>query len=386
MKTGNTHLGPNREIREQASAWFVDFRVGDVDARSREEFLIWLRRSPEHIQAYLEISATYASLPAPNLTGDDDVHALIERAKSAWNINVVSIDARQAHSAANERARERKRRRVTAGVIAAMFLMMPILTLTWFYMERGIYSTGIGEQRSLVLTDGSNVQLNAQSRIRIRYSNSDRRVDLLEGQALFRVATDKVHPFIVRIGDTQVRAVGTQFDVYRKRRGTVVTVVEGRVAVLSAARQRGGEHVSLTNPSEDAGHGIPPERGGKQTQPVFEATDWPRKKSEEILLAAGEQVTVTSRTVAQPVRANVAAAMAWTEHQLIFDGASLVEVAEEYNRYNTRQLIVDEQGLRDFHVSGTYSSTNADSLLHFLRVQPGIALTETEDSIRVMPK
>lgn len=371
MKTGAGHLRPNRQILEEASCWFVDFRVGDVDACAREEFRKWLQRSPEHIHAYLEIAGTYVALPSPNPAGTLDVQALIESAHTARQLNIVPIDAGRAHEVSGEIARGRKvRTRVVA--VAASVLLAPILALSaWFYMQRDSYATTVGEQRSLMLDDGSTIELNSHSRVRVRYTEGERRIDLLEGQALFGVAKNNARPFIVYIGDTQVRAVGTQFDVYRKRNGTIVTVVEGRVAVLPARLEIG--RTTAHAPTGDAINADAGTRVGLQTK-------WAQK----ILLAAGEQVTVTPTFIANPVRANVKAAMAWTEHQLIFDGTPLVEVAEEFNRYNRRLLIVDQRQLRDFHVSGTYSSTNPDSLLRFLRVQPGLKLIETEDEIRVM--
>ena len=92
----------------------------------------------------------------------------------------------------------------------------------------------MGEQRSIQFEDGSTVDLNSRSKIRVKYSKQERDVELIEGQALFHVAHDTSRPFIVAVGATRVRAVGTQFDVYKKSNGTVVTVVEGRVAVYSA--------------------------------------------------------------------------------------------------------------------------------------------------------
>jgi len=91
----------------------------------------------------------------------------------------------------------------------------------------------VGEQRSIALADGSIIDLNARSRIRVRLSKDERDVELLQGQALFHVAKDNSRPFVVRSDTTVVRAVGTEFDVYRKKNGTVITVLEGRVVVES---------------------------------------------------------------------------------------------------------------------------------------------------------
>src|SRR5580698_6002006 len=76
----------NRQIVDEASEWFVEFRVGDVDAIARERFDEWLRRSPEHIRAYIEIARTYVEMPNPHGTKPLDVEALIAYARSGENI------------------------------------------------------------------------------------------------------------------------------------------------------------------------------------------------------------------------------------------------------------------------------------------------------------
>ena len=86
MKTTATRSRVGRLILEEASEWFVDFRVGDVDAPARERFDEWLRRSPEHIRAYMEIAKTYVELPALQFAGKIDVDALIAYAHSGKNV------------------------------------------------------------------------------------------------------------------------------------------------------------------------------------------------------------------------------------------------------------------------------------------------------------
>src|SRR5205823_3975216 len=103
-------------------------------------------------------------------------------------------------------------------------------------------------------------------------------------------------------------------------------------------------------------------------------------------VSAGEQVLVTTAQVAKPRHADVAAASAWEQHRLIFDATPLSEVVETFNRHNKRPLIIEDPALRDFHVSGVYASTDPTSLVRFLKEQPGVEVTVSEDAIRIRGK
>jgi transmembrane sensor len=209
-----------------------------------------------------------------------------------------------------------------------------------------VYSTGVGEQRSLTLGDGSMVTLDTRSRIRVRFSERERDIDLLEGQALFRVAKNDRQPFVVRSDVAAVRAVGTEFDVYRQRAGVTVTVLDGRVAVTSSSEQQ--------------------------------------RADDAVLVPAGQQVAVVgSAKVTPSAVADVAAATAWTQHRLIFESTPLSAVVEEFNRYNARRLVIAAPRLASFHVSGVFSSTDPMLLVQFLRMQAEIAVRESDHEIDI---
>jgi transmembrane sensor len=351
----------NRQIRQEATHWFVDFRTGDIDAARSEAFRRWLQRSPEHIRAYLKVTQSYVGLPAPNSdAGELDIDSLIERARADTRADVIAF-ARESQSAnVTSPARPAPAHRMRHfAAAAAVVMLLCTLGIGFFSFQENLYSTGVDEQRSIVLPDGSTVELNASSQLRVRYSESERRIDLLSGQALFRVAKDEAHPFIVQTDRAHVRAVGTEFDVYRKRIGTVVTVVEGRVAVSAAE-----------SPADSA-------RAGPREM---------AQRPADVLLSAGEQLVVGPRATDAPRRADLVAATSWTARQLVFHGNSLLDVAEEFNRYSSRRLVIEQaERLADFHVTGTFSSTSADSLIRFLRAEPGIEVLESEGEIRIRP-
>jgi transmembrane sensor len=235
--------------------------------------------------------------------------------------------------------------------LAACVVLLLMLTGIVGWLYRGVtYATGIGEQRTIRLADNSVIDLNARSTIRVHFSQDARTVELIQGQALFHVAKDTHRPFVVRSDGMAVRAVGTEFDVYRKQTGMVVTVLEGRVAVTPTTHERNSSAAT------------------SQTSAI---------------LSAGEQLTVTPVAALRPHRADITVATAWTQRRLVFEETPLAEVAEEFNRYSVRQLNIDDPELARRPISGIYSSSDPSSVIGFLRAQPGLQVTETEREIRV---
>lgn len=362
MRTSSSRAKLNRQILDEAAEWFVEMEDENLTAARREAFDEWLRRSPEHVRAFLELLPVWEGAASARLNGVESAERLIAEFP-ALGAEVVflrdSLEPRDSpalrHPAElNEGGGSVRRgfRRYLA--IAASLALLLVGTLVWRQYERDMYETAIGEQRSIVLDDGSSIELNARSRVRVRFVASERRVELLEGQALFNVARDPDRPFVVISGATRVRAVGTQFDVYRKPQGTVVTVIEGRVAVTSGS----DAPASLAS-------------GSAPAYPTVE-------------LVPGQQVTISASAAPRPENADVAAVTAWTQHRLSFQKTPLAEVVEEFNRYNERQLRIEDEAIEAFLVSGTFSSTNPTSLLRFLRTQPGIEIVETDDTIRIV--
>ncbi len=173
MRTLDDTAGEESELSQEALAraadWFVDFRVGDVDATTREEFHVWLRRSPQNVQAYLEIARTYVELPAIDPSGKVDVEALIACARSA--ANVVPLPHAAALTAGLSGALEERHR--TSDIrqgwrsLRHCAFAVAVGTIGWPQLRGDKYSTDIGEQRSITLADGSTIDL---KRVRVSAS------------------------------------------------------------------------------------------------------------------------------------------------------------------------------------------------------------------------
>lgn len=347
------------QIIQEAAGWFVEFNEGDLDRPNRQAFVDWLKVSPEHIRAYLQVSAHWEEAGAISPASIPSIDALAALARESPAGNVVPIARASLPADASPRAPIRiarsSRYRWAAGIAIAAIGVGAFLALQ---QERGLYTTDIGEQRSVRLADGSTVDLNAHSKVRVRMREHERDVELLEGQALFRVAKDHARPFIVHSGDTSVLAVGTQFDVNRHRSTTTVTVIEGRVAVFPVAPPNA---IATEHP---------------QSENALES-------KREIFLAAGEQLLVSKAAVKRTPNADVVAATAWTQKQIVFNSTPLSDVVDEFNRYNPRPLVITDPGIADTKISGEFSSTNPDSLLKGLDGLNQFQIRETRDRIEI---
>lgn len=344
----------------QASEFFIEFRAGDGTPAVRARFEKWLRSSPENVQAYLEIAAGWAELPTADPEERIDIEALMAKARSAQAENVVYLSSGQVDLARRFRA-PRIRLWAFAGSVA--ILLVALAGARFWITTQGAptYNTGIGEQRTLILADGSTVTLDALTTVRVRMTRDAREVILVRGQAYFHDTDEPARPFVVQAGKNSVRAIGTEFDVDEVSDRTVVTVLAGQVAVAKSF-----PWINSIGRRE-------------LLQELARPVDGPKA----VLVTAGQQVTVLAQYIPPPSPVDVAAATAWREQRLIFDGTPLWRVAEQFNLYSKKRLVIADRSLQSVAVSGEYSASDPAALIGFLRSQPTMHVAETDDSFVV---
>jgi transmembrane sensor len=193
------------------------------------------------------------------------------------------------------------------------------------------YVSGIGERRVLHIEDGSTITMNTRSRMKVLLTRNARDIELLEGEALFSVAHDPNRPFRVHVGHTVVEAVGTEFSVYRGEHSTKVSVVEGRVKIFAYQSPAPPIPVAGREEAQVSSEGSGP-------------TDFDV-----------ERRTVTPQEIEHH--------LAWVNGQLIFENATLGETVAEFNRYNRRQLEIEDPALGQIRLGGAFSSTNVDEFI-----------------------
>ena len=338
----------NRRARAGAEAaeWWVRIESGELSREEREQFVDWLRESAVHVAEMLRMAEVHGALerfhdwvriPTDGAQADATQAATNVVALTSEPAERVPGDRAPAGQAFQSGSPATTRRRWIAGVALAATVAVLGVFLALFFSAQ-VIETGRAERRSVTLADGSVLQIDPESRLRIRLQKHQRDVSLERGRALFRVAHDRDRPFLVHAGATLVRAVGTQFGVEQAREGVVVTVAEGKVAV-----DRGD-----TN-----GSALPP-AGGSSTA--------------EVLLSAGQQVIVPRRGPAAAVRSvDTDRELAWVAGRLVFDNESVADVIEEFNRYNVVQLHVASPALAQRSVSGVFDASEPESFIGFMQ-------------------
>ena len=343
-------------VAQQAGTWFIANQSGSLEQDERAAFVAWLKVSPVHVEEYLGVALIAHDLPAAAEDPQEPLESLLELARADDSDGVVRLEA-----SLPVREPATKRMRAPHGwsfatSMAAVVLLLAGSVLWW--MRNGeflglprAYQTAHGEQIVTQLPDSSELHLNTDSSVTVRYTRSERVVEIARGQALFTVARDDHRRFRVAAGDAQIIAVGTQFDIHRRHHSTIVTVVEGSVAVLA---------------------GQPPPPG---------VTGFP---SGALRVSAGYQVRVDAGGVlAQPLPVDVQQTVAWLQQKIAFDRRPLGEVADEFNRYGSIPIEIDDAALRALPISGVFDAYDIDSFVAFLQTLDGVRVERTNARIRV---
>lgn len=303
-------------VRDDAARWFVRLQEPAVSAQEQRRFEIWLDEHPQHRNEYQILQNLWM---AADLLPAKRLHALCETPPA-----------------------RRKRRPLVRYAAAASVLAVALGLGLFSGLNRPAsytaeYSTGLGERRHVALPDGSVIDLNSRSRVQVRYEKDRRGIELTQGEAMFSVEHDSSRPFVVEAGNGKVTVTGTRFDVRRASTETRVAVEQGTVKVQGD----GDDFVNLS-----AGLGTRINAQGK---------------------------------VAAAYAVNPAELTAWRSGKLVFNNASLSEVAEEVSRYREKPLLVGNAKVGNLRLTSVFKSDDTDALLKALPSILPVAIRTLDD-------
>lgn len=316
-------------LDEAATAWLCEREEGFAPGREHA-FATWRESNPRHEAAVRRVQHMLALL--------DDLPQV--RAPLEDRIGRAEPTLPQ-----GGRALRFPRWAWATGIAAA-------LVVGWFASQTGpqsapdpvrYTSNSTGQQR-IGLSDGSLVDLNSSSEIRVAFNERERRVTLTAGEAHFDIAHDVKRPFIVAAGDVSVRAVGTAFNVKLAADSIDVLVIEGQV------------EVSRTDTVSAASQAASP------------------------LVVAGEQTRVrrddpaTTLKVEKVADDSIRTRLAWQHRMIPFVDLPLRDLLIQFNRRNTTQIVLDDPALGERRVGGMISMDRIDVFLRLLEQDGGIVI------------
>jgi transmembrane sensor len=206
------------------------------------------------------------------------------------------------------------------------------------------YDTRVGEIRQVPLSDGSLIAINTQSAVEVVMHRDRREVTLTRGEAWFKVAHDKNRPFIVSAGRIRVRAVGTAFSVHRHDDGADVLVTEGAVETWTVGEEE-----------------------------------------RRVKVEAGSKAYVAEYEPPMPVQASadIGRSLAWREGQIVLEGETLDDAVAQFNRYNTRKLVISDPDLAEEKLVGQFRATEPLTFADAVATTLGATVVEDGDTIRL---
>lgn len=286
------------DIDDVAALWAARIDARPLTSAEDEDLERWLEADPRRQGAFARARAISLHMARAQALGPDFVNTAEDR---RWRPSRRLVLAGGAGGA------------VAAGLAAAV-------TLHPFFRTQH-FQTRLGEVRVVSLGDGSVVTLNTASEIAVLFSDAERMVELIRGEALFDSVSNRLRPFIVRAGATIVRTAGASFSVAHLAEAPIdVLVRAGAVDVI-----RGGSNE------------VPPTR-----------------------LGAMQRATLTPQTavVDREAAGTIARTLAWRDGRIAFEGQTLEDAASEFARYSRIRIRFAEPSIARETITGLFVSTD----------------------------
>ncbi len=309
-----------QEIDDEAADWAVRVDGRGLDAERDPQLQAWLAGDPRRAGALLRAQAAIS---------------LLDRGRAL---------AGGAASPAVPQSVLPSRRALIAGAGGVCAASLVGGAAFWTARSQRL-DTGLGEIRRVPLADGSLVAINTKSALDVALKPRSRQIILRRGEAWFQVAKDAERPFVVSAGRVRVRAVGTAFSVRRAQAGVDVMVTEGVVETW------------------------------------IEGQSTPRQR-----LSAGAKIQLVSTAAPAVVSespSEIERSLAWRNGEIALDGERLDQAAEQFNRYNSRQIVIDDPDLARERFVGLFRTNEPESFAAAVSATIGAKVSQDDKIIRL---
>ena len=335
------------EIAAEAAVWIARLHGPDRSSQMERECLAWQARSEAHRAAF-------------------------ERCTDTWQ-DVAGVTLRDYATAAKSGAEAQHKPKPTrltsqaVGVTLAGAAMAVLLVVIQPWRAGDTYATNVGELRTVILEDGTRMSLNTSTRVRVALASAQRTVSVEEGEALFEVAKDARRPFVVRVADREVVALGTVFSVRLTptrvigRDALDVTLIEGQVSVRAASGD---------------------------SDKVPEARSVLLKPGDRLRLSepSGRAAKGAQRVTMQMDRPLVDQLTAWRRSEAVFDDVLLPDAVAEMNRYSRHPIVLlGDESSKGLRISGLFRTGDNVAFARAVAALHGLVLHDRQDRVELGP-
>ena len=315
---------------EKAAGWFARLQGEAATGDDWLAFERWLQSSPAHAKAYDQLEGLWIDL---------------EFAPVARELGGRPLLAARRRPPGGRPSQDQPRRRAWLGAgaaIAASLAVAVAIGLRAPVVAAETYETAPGQTRDITLADGTHIRLNAASKISVSFGRDSRRVQMADAEATFDVAHDAARPFLIGVGDRQVRVVGTEFNLRHRAHRIDLTVRRGIVEVRAA----------------DALQAAP------------------------IRVTVGQELTHTDGEAAQVLKgSDPDQAFAWTSGQLIYRDQPLSEVAADLSRRFAAPVRTADARTAALRFSGVLVTDDEADVLRRLQAFAPVRVERSGDAI-----
>lgn len=319
------------QIDKQACHWLSVMNSNQKSDVEVAEFYEWIATDPNHQTAYDQVNLLWSDLEdlhdsfaAEDYQADDKLTLWQKIGLQGQLFRTISLQYKPLQFG------------IAASMLLVAYLLWPYIVNPIFNNDiNGEYATQTAELKNITLPDGSTVTLGARSAIEVKYRDSERRVELVSGDAFFSVTKDPKRPFIVATTNAIVRVVGTKFDVRRSIDGVRIGVLEGLVEVTQfQAKQYGGEQAA--------------------------------ENVTQVLKANQKLHVGINIDPSEPQIIETALPGAWREGRLIYEKVALSVVISDADRYYSGNIIIDTVDLKNLPVSASFRTDQINEMMDTL--------------------
>ncbi|NQZ87652.1 MAG: FecR domain-containing protein [Colwellia sp.] len=338
-----TQFSSKEEIQEQACLWISRIDRGCTKSE-KKEIALWINQSNAHREILMKMASLWDDLSVLN-----ELSALfpLENAtkRTRHHFRKIAVAASVIFVA------------LLGGSLTTDFQIFPSLNQNQNVVQK--FSTKVGKQAIFSLSDGTSIQLNTNSMIEVVYSERQRYVKLLQGEAKFDVAKDSTRPFTVNAGEKSFTALGTIFNVQKDtNKDLELLVTEGKVLISTSdefieyvTHQTGS--ITLVN--------LP-----------------------GVLVNSGEKAVINDnvlRPINKVTLVQVQRDLAWQQGMLIFEGEPLGKALKEISRYSNTHFEIMDDELSQLVIAGYFKADDIDGLLKSLSLNFNIHHQRTSSDL-----